>query len=68
MGDVHPVLRQGLADVASHVLVPHAGEHGAPDAEPRGADDYVRGAAANVLAERLDVLQPRPVLFGVEVD
>ena len=57
-----------LADEAPHLLVADAGDEPGLEAEPRGADGGVGGAAADRLGEGGHVLQPPADLLSVEID
>src|SRR3712207_9318737 len=53
--------------ISTHLLFSHAGEHGALDPQPGRVEGNVGRAAADVLAEGLNVLQARSFLLSVEV-
>ena len=57
-----------LADEAAHGLVADAGDEARSQAQPRGADGDVGGAAADRLGEGRHVLQPSADLLAVEID
>ena len=64
--DVH--LAQRLVHEPAERVRPGAGDQRRPAAVLRRGDRHVAGAAADGLAERLDVLQSHVVLQGIEVD
>ena len=68
VADVDAFARQRFAHETAHVLVADARQHGAAQAEPRGAGGKVRGRAAEILREALHVLEAPAELLAVEID
>src|SRR5690606_19800936 len=65
---VHPVLLESLVDEPPEGVVPCASDDGGATAVSGGRHRHVGGAAAEIPAERLDVLQRHAHLVRVDVD